>query len=142
MKKSFRNSSNKKTPRANLRLQKGDFLLESLIGMVLMAIIGLGVVFVTSRVTSSQKDMRLQEITVNKLREALIKNGTDSYNVCTENLDFSLPNSEQVTVVKQGCNATTNASINGVTIVGIPRPILLKASSTSLGEIVVGGTWQ
>ncbi len=57
MKKSFRNSSNKKTPRANLRLQKGDFLLESLIGMVLMAIIGLGVVFVTSRVTSSQKDI-------------------------------------------------------------------------------------
>lgn len=126
------------------RRQRGDFLLESLIGMVLMAIIGMGVVFVTSKVTTSQKDMRMQEIVVNKLRTMLIRNGTDAFDICTDALGFTLPNGDTVAVTTQGCNSPTSAVINGFTVAGIPKPIFLKATSAnkSIDEIVVGGTWQ
>lgn len=130
----------KKRRQSVFKLQRGDFLLESLIGMVLMAIIGMGVVFVTSRVATSQKDMRLQEIAINQLRAALIRNGTNNYNVCNTLPVVLLPNSEEVTVEAQGCSTSTTATINGVSV-NVPRPIILSATSTSLGEIVVGGTW-
>lgn len=129
-------------PNPSLHKQRGDFLLESLIGMVLMAIIGLGIVYVTSKVNTSQADMRVQEIVVNNLRAALIRNGTGTYDVCSDNLNFTLPNGEDVTVTTQGCDAPTTATINSVAVTGIPKPIFLKASATSFGEIVVGGTWQ
>ncbi|WP_437882451.1 hypothetical protein [Pseudomonas sp. LRF_L74] len=51
--------------------QRGDILLESLIGMLLMSIIGLGLVYTTSRVSVSQKDMNLHNLVVSKLREEL-----------------------------------------------------------------------
>lgn len=51
--------------------QRGDILLESLIGIVLMAIVGLGLVYSASRVAVSQKDMNQQNIVVSQMREAL-----------------------------------------------------------------------
>ena len=65
-----------------LKTQRGDFLLESLIGLVLMAILGMGTVYVTSQVSHSHRDMQMQEIAVRQLRAALIMNGTGSIDIC------------------------------------------------------------
>lgn len=127
--------------------QRGDFLLESLIGMVLLSVIGLGITFVTTKVNSSQVEMRYQEIIVNTLRAALIRNGINSYDTCSEDLDFTLPNGAEVAVTKSGCDGSSaQAAVNGVVVSDVPQPIFLKASyskpnSTTAEEIVVGGTW-
>ena len=51
--------------------QRGDILIEALIGMLLLAIIGLGLVYIISRVSVSQKDMNLHNLVMSTLREKL-----------------------------------------------------------------------
>ena len=135
----------------SIKAQTGDFLIESLIGMVLMAIIGMGIVEVSSRAAVAQHDMRIQEIVVNKLRALLIQNKMGAVNICTTTPTITLPNNANVVLVAQGCgaNSTTTASIGGKTVTGIPKPISLKATITTgdgdnqeVTEIVVGGTWE
>ncbi len=55
--------------------QRGDVLLESLIGILLMSIIGLGITYASSRAAVSQRDMKLQNIVVNQMRSLLEQNG-------------------------------------------------------------------
>ena len=131
-----------KQPMHSTSKQRGDLLLESLIGMVLMAIIGMGVVFVTSKVSTSQQDMRIHEIIVNKLRADLINNGSNGFDICTANLDFTLPTGQTVDVSAQGCGTPTTATINSVVVNDVPKPIFLMATYDTDVEIVVGGTWE
>lgn len=56
----------------NRTQQRGDALIEALIGMLLLAIIGLGLAYSTSRVSVSQKDMNVHNLVVSKLRAQLI----------------------------------------------------------------------
>lgn len=125
--------------------QRGDILIESLIGMLLMAIVGMGVVLVTSKVSISQRDMRMQEIAVNYMRAALLQNGVGAVDICATTPNFTLPNGEEPVVEVQGCTGaditTETAVINGVDVPGIPRPLFISATSTSLGQVVVGGSW-
>lgn len=51
--------------------QSGDILLGALIGMLLLAIIGLGIVYIISRVSISQKDMNVHNLVVGHLRAEL-----------------------------------------------------------------------
>ena len=59
--------------------QRGDILIEALIGMLLLAIIGLGLVYIISRVSVSQKDMNVHNLVVSKLR-AELQAGNTTYN--------------------------------------------------------------
>jgi type II secretory pathway pseudopilin PulG len=125
--------------------QRGDLLIESLIGMALMAIIGMGVAFVTSKMSVSQRDLRVQEIVVNQLRAQLMNNRTGVINLCTTKPVISIPGiqlaPENITV--QGCGGTTTATIGGVSIPNVPRPLVVSVSHPQLGgEIIVGGTWS
>lgn len=54
--------------------QRGDILLESLIGMLLMSIIGLGLVYAASRVAFTQGQMNKQSLLVSEMRETLQNN--------------------------------------------------------------------
>lgn len=121
--------------------QRGDFLIESLIGLLLMAIIGMGVVFVTSRISVSQKDMRMQEIAVNQMRAWLLKNGTGPIDICVDTPPIELPGEDSdVTVEVIGCGDTTVATINGVNI-PVPKPLFISVTSDALGgEVIVGGS--
>lgn len=57
------------------RQQRGDILLEALIGTLLMGIVGLGLVYSASRVAISQKDMNQQNIVVSQMRSLLQQRG-------------------------------------------------------------------
>lgn len=127
--------------------QRGDFLIESLIGLVLMAIIGMGVVFVTSKMSVSQKDMRLQEIAVNQMRALLLNNGTSGINICTAPPQVKLPGipDADIDVDVIGCGETTAATVGGVPIGNVPKPLFISVSLTNNntalgGEIIVGGS--
>lgn len=130
------------------RRQRGDFLIESLIGLVLMAIIGMGVVFVTSKMSIAQKDMRMQEIAVNQMRALLLNNGSGGIDICAITPQVKLPGVDDgdIEVKVIGCDApTTTAEIGGVTIADVPKPLFISVSmkndNTALGgEIIVGGS--
>ena len=50
--------------------------MESLVGVVLMSIIGLGVTYATSRVLVSQRDMNMQNLAVIQMRSLLQQYGS------------------------------------------------------------------
>lgn len=135
----------------SIKQQTGDFLIESLIGMVLMAIIGMGIVHVSSKAAVAQHDMRLQEIVVNHLRALLIKNRMGTVDICAGVPNLVLPDNQSVAIAAQGCDGggTTTATIRGATIANVPKPISLSVTLRLAGqaqdqgtEIVVGGTWE
>ncbi len=117
-------------------------MIEALISMVLMSIISLGMVHVTSKASNAQRDSQMQEIVVNQLRAALIKNKMGSVDICSTAPTVQLPNNVTLTASVQGCDGTTTAVINSVTINDVPKPISLSVTSDLIGgQIVVGGTW-
>ena len=86
--------------------QRGDILLEALIGMLLLGIIGLGIVHVISRVSVSQKDMNVHNLVVTKLRTQLLAGdlvGIDPINAGTDRFTIK-PHSENVTITIEGEN--------------------------------------
>lgn len=140
----------------SLHKQKGDFLVESLIGMVLLAIIGVGVVTIASKVSISQKDTNVQTLAINQMRTALMTNGIDGHDVCANTPTVTLPGAGTVAVSVQGCtsslnaktsavisNPDTNSGMASVTVTDVPRPIVISARSGGLpGEVIVGGEWE
>ena len=123
------------------RAQRGDLLIESLIGLVLMAIVGMGVVYVTSKMSVAQKDMNLQGIAINQLRAYLVSNGNGSIDLCDATKEKIKLVGVEVDADVQGCGLTTTAVIKGTTVT-IPKPLLISVNHTSLGgRVVVGGTW-
>lgn len=126
--------------------QRGDFLLEAMIGMVLMAIIGTGVVYVTSKASVSQRDMQVQQIAVMQLRSRL-QSGSG---LCDLNQTITLPGGATPAITKQGCDGTSPASltaeINGSSVTGVPSPVVMSASlgadDCEACKVVVGGKWQ
>lgn len=124
--------------------QRGDFLIESLIGLLLMAIIGMGVVFVTSRMSVSQKDMRMQEIAVNQMRALLLNNGTGGINLCATPPSVKLPGVAENDIVTEviGCDPPDmiEVTVGGVSIGQMPKPLFISVTSDALGgEVIVGG---
>lgn len=110
-----------------------------------MAIIGMGVVMVTSKMSVSQKDMRMQEIAVNQMRAYLMNHGNGVINVCaTPSLNVNLPGVGTVPTVVQGCGTSVAATVNGVAITGgVPSPLFMSVTHEQLGgQVVVGGTWN
>ncbi|BCD98578.1 hypothetical protein [Marinagarivorans cellulosilyticus] len=116
----------------------GDFLIEAMIGVLLMGIVGAGVTFVTSRVSVSQHDMAMQEIVIGELRGMLLANGSGS-DVCDQTPYVYLPNDEVLRVKVSGCGANAVASVGGVEINSVQTPIVLSVESPSMGTINVGG---
>lgn len=118
----------------------GDFLIEAMIGVLLMGIVGAGVTFVTSRVSVSQQNMAMQEIVIGELRGMLLANGAGE-NICEfqQAAWLYIPNNEVLRVNVFGCGANAVANVGGVEISSIQTPITLWVDSPSMGTIRVGG---
>lgn len=117
--------------------QRGDILLESLIGMLLMSIIGLGLVYLSSRVAVSQKDMNLHSLAVAQLRDLLQRNGAD-LDLCSGSHIISLPSRGDLVVTVDGCT-TLSATVNGQALTGVAGPLSLSISDDALGGTVAVG---
>lgn len=118
-----------------LRRQRGDILAESMIGVLLFAIAGMGISHIASNVAVSQRDAKVQHQVVNELR-SLVINRSNSDALCA-NTALSTQNfSSQITV--NGCTATS-ATVNGVAVSNVNAPIVLSAQINGIGEVRVGG---
>lgn len=98
--------------------QKGGMLIESLIGMLILGLIGGGVMHATARMTSSQHEMTLNSLAVSQMRTMLMTRSDAGADLCAGSHSISLPGqAETQTLTVRGC-ATAPAKINGIRIGG------------------------
>lgn len=119
--------------------QRGEALIESLIAMVLMAIIGMGEVYVSSKAMVAQRQMRLQEFAVNQMRAALVYPPAD---LCLASaVTVTLPK-ESIASAVRDCNSSMMVSFRGDTFEA-RRPAYMEATHDDGlgGTVVVGGSW-
>lgn len=64
------------------RRQRGDAMLEALIGVLLTFILGGGVAFVASRIVAGQRDMKVENYAVVELRQLLYTGGAGGTSLC------------------------------------------------------------
>ncbi len=105
---------------AGPRRQRGDVLMESLIGVVLMSVIGLGVTYTTSRVLVSQRDMNVQNLTVTQMRNLLQQYGTSlcsgQANSAKAVLNLPTALADSSLNLDVTCSAAPTVVVQGVTV--------------------------
>lgn len=111
------------------RLQRGDVLLEALVGVLITGLIGAGLAGVTARVLNSQHDAAVGAVLVNEMRNVLQINGVDLCNDDAPLRSFSgLPEElkEGVTLslgdAACGAGVTQAVTLGGASFSGILPP--------------------
>lgn len=94
----------------SLKFQRGDFLIEAMVGALIVALVSLGTLAISSRVMLTQEEMVRQETIVTTLREKLHNNDNSSadFNQCAAsaaNRTFKLPNKGDVKYEVKNCTA-------------------------------------
>lgn len=93
-------------------------LIESLIGMLILGLIGGGVMHATARMTATQRDMTMNHLAVSQMRTMLMTRSSAGADLCTGNHTLALPGqAEAMTVTVKGC-ALAPATITGIKIAG------------------------
>lgn len=103
----------------NATNQRGGILIESLIGLLILGLIGGGIMHTTARMAVAQRDMAVQTIAVSQMRTMLMtgKNATGT-DICTSATSVQVPGSrDPVSLQVEGCEPVA-MSISGVTIGG------------------------
>ncbi len=131
----------------NSRGQRGGMLIESLVSVLIMAIIGGGIMHVTARMLNAQRDAAVTNVVVNELRPLIMSrtlpNGSD---LCGAGaLTVTVPGTESaVTVDKTNCTAASITIKKGNTTletVSVPQPVVLSIGNSSAGSLIsVGGS--
>jgi type II secretory pathway pseudopilin PulG len=103
--------------KAGARRQRGDILIESLIGIVLMSIMGLGITYISSRAVVSQRDMTLQNIAVSQMRNLLELHGKA---LCSNAAlaSITVPMQTAALPLNVTCTAATAVTIGGRSVTG------------------------
>jgi Tfp pilus assembly protein PilV len=102
----------------SLKFQRGDFLIEAMVGALIVALVSLGTLAISTRVMLTQEEMVRQETIVTTLREKLHNNDKSSAanNPCAANpadRTFNLPNRGQVSYTVHNCAARQVSYIVG-----------------------------
>lgn len=118
--------------------QQGDFLIEAMMGVLLMGIVGAGVMFMAARVSNSQQQMVVQEIAISEMRKLLLAHGS-AVDLCAKTPYIYLPDGDVARVRVSGCGASETAYVGGIEVASVQPPIVLSINSSALGEIRVGG---
>ncbi|GAA4999731.1 hypothetical protein GCM10023206_00880 [Acinetobacter puyangensis] len=108
--------------------QSGFALLESLIAMVIIAIVALGTAFALSKILQVQRQSSAQQIAVNQLREKL------QTGVCDQ---APSPLGKPLANVSVACEDPTIIKMDGDISVSIPQ--LTVTDDAFGGEMTVGG---
>lgn len=125
--------------------QRGDVLLEALVGVVITALIGAGMAHVTARIVNNQHDTAVDTLVVNELRNVMQLSGVD---LCVDATPLDQKNglpaalkSDVTLSAKSGsgsCEAATDASvqIGGVSFQGTLPPVVQLAASKGDAEVL------
>ncbi|MBD8495545.1 type II secretion system protein [Pseudomonas syringae] len=110
------------------RRQRGDILLESLIGIVLMSIIGLGMTYASSRAAVSQRDMKVQNLAVSQMRDLIARYGKALCSTQAGQARITLPMQTTAITLDATCTDAPSVTIGGVAI---------SAPTSTLGKVVL-----
>ena len=114
--------------------QRGDMLLEALIGVAITALVGAGMAHVTARILNDQHDTAVGALVVNQLRNVMQVSGVD---LCGDTTPLAQKNGlpdalkDSITLGAVACEPAAQASvqIGGVSFQGtLPPPVRLTAS--------------
>lgn len=99
--------------------QRGGILIESLIGLLILGIVGGGIMHSTARMTVAQRDMAAHTVAINQMRNILMSGVTPAGgNPCTTAPSITLPdNAQPQQVVVKGC-AKAAMKISGINVGG------------------------
>lgn len=112
--------------------ERGDALLEALIGVLITTLIGGGMAHVVATIMNSQRDAKVENIVVEKLRGQLHSVGVG---LCdADKISLKLTSTvEKNATVSCGAAAPTTLVVNGVSLaVTPPRRIDLKVAAVDL----------
>lgn len=118
--------------------QRGDVLLESLVGILLVGILGAGIAHVASRISVSQHDAKLENLVAERLRDRLQRDGLTLCDAPALPIDLAQDIEVAVTV---DCKRTGNVEVGvagALKTVPMPRQITLRATPDDQGAIEVG----
>ena len=123
---------------ARLRAQRGDMMVEALVGVLLLCILGGGMVDVATQVMGAQRDSRIEGMAVISMRQLLREHGetlcdgpaTRSIAVGGDDLGLDV----DVTVA---CQAATTVQVQasgaGTLAVAMPREVRITLPPEALG---------
>lgn len=98
--------------------QRGGMMIESLIGLLILSVIGGGIMHTTARMTNTQHDLAVNNITVNQMRSMLMTRTAGGADLCTGTHNISVPGqSDPVKVNVARCDKV-DMKINGIKIGG------------------------
>ncbi|WP_248768037.1 hypothetical protein [Pseudomonas sp. MWU12-2345] len=128
-----------RSSRSAAKPQRGDILIEALVGILLMAIIGLGITYIASRAAVSQRDMKLENIVVSQMRSLLEQNGAL---LCTTNaalLVVSLPTQTTTQPIVATCTSPAAVTVGtSVLTGGAPQSSVVLTTRTQDSGIFGG----
>jgi len=125
--------------------QRGDFLVEAIIGLALMAVVGIGVIHMNGRISASKHETSIQDLAITQMRDLLQKNGSGTTDLCTTAPTIPLPGyANGLPVTVDGCINVPSVTIGGVAVSGYKEPLVLsvtlgKDSADEDIKITVGG---
>jgi Tfp pilus assembly protein PilV len=114
------------------RRQRGDMMLEALIAVLITSLIGGGLAHVASRVMNSQRDAKVENLVVERLRDSLQSQGIG---LCAAgSLDIAMPGGSNTKATVACEVASANVTLNGVTrAVDAPQRVDLTVAASELG---------
>lgn len=112
--------------------QRGDILLESLIAVLISAIVGGGMAWLASRILDNQREARLSHLAVEELRNALLDQGVG---ICGTAVALALPGglSPAADVTCDGDDAIALTLDGHSHAIAPPPRITLEIGPTGLG---------
>ncbi len=120
------------TDRRPPKRQRGDALIESLVGTVIAAIMGLGLAFTCSRVMVSQRYVTTQNLVLDQMANALSSTGVSTLCAGTSAVSVSTASGAQAVTLPAGV----------VTAMTFSTPSLNTTAQTLLGGNGVMTIWQ
>lgn len=104
------------------RCQRGDALIEAMLGILLMTIVGLGLVYAASRALNSQRYQSTQTLAIAQMRNALMTTGATGLCAGTSQASVSV-NASAVTLPAPACAyASVSVGVAGSTAFNVTLP--------------------
>lgn len=128
--------------------QLGGMMIESLIGLLILSVVGGGVMHATARMAKTQQQQTVDNIAINQMRTMLMTRSSSSgADLCTGTHSVAVPGeTAPVALSVKGCGNTefkvTNLQTTGgpiVKTVNSLRPVVLEAGSNEK-LVRVGGS--
>ena len=112
--------------------QRGDILLEALVGVLIAALAAGGIAHLAGRVNDSQRQAKVEQLALEQMRNKLHDDGVT---LCGTTPSLTLPGNLTPTITVN-CSAATTVTVTIDTIdyiVEPPREVSIDADADSLG---------